>query len=126
MLNRKGPWLGQVPLVLGPSSWGAGAFVPPRRKEPASSLQEGDEIPANGGRIQKRIGFLWFFPDSDVLDRIEAVLGERPSESIEVRVTFCNPTPGFAPVLGTFNDPDTGNWCDIELPDGWNDAWKLV
>lgn len=29
MMN-KGPWLGQVPLVLGPSSWGAGMAIPPR------------------------------------------------------------------------------------------------
>jgi hypothetical protein len=24
MFHRKGPWLGQIPLILGPSSWGAG------------------------------------------------------------------------------------------------------
>lgn len=25
---KRGPWLGQVPLVLGPSSWGAGMLPP--------------------------------------------------------------------------------------------------
>lgn len=29
MFHRKGPWLGQIPLVLGPSSWGAGMMMPP-------------------------------------------------------------------------------------------------
>jgi hypothetical protein len=156
--GRQGPWLGQVPLVLGPSSWGSGMLPPaslspgpdgpigmpydqwwdhfgrdagipydPRGqypREPAKSLLEGEEIQANGGRIEKRIGFLWFFPDEDVLDKIEAATGERPSESIEAQVRFCNPTPGIMAVLGDFIDPDTGLVCFLDLPEGWNNAWK--
>lgn len=29
MFRNRGPWLGQVPLVLGPSSWGAGMVAQP-------------------------------------------------------------------------------------------------
>lgn len=87
-------------------------------------MQEGEEIQANGGRIVKRIGFLWFFPDEDTRDKIEAATGERPSESIEARVRFCNPTPGTMAVLGDFIDPDTGLVCFLDLPEGWNNAWK--
>lgn len=28
-MNSRGPWLGQIPLVLGPSSWGAGMVANP-------------------------------------------------------------------------------------------------
>jgi hypothetical protein len=28
MFRNRRPWLGQVPLILGPSSWGAGAMPP--------------------------------------------------------------------------------------------------
>jgi hypothetical protein len=147
--GRTRPWLGQVPLVLGPSSWGAGAAALPtgppydiwwdhfgrdagipydprgqHRREPAASLPEGGEIQANGGRIVKRIGFLWFFPDEDVRDKIEAATGERPSESIEAQVTHCNPTPGTFPSLGDFTDPDTGLVCFLEIPQEWQDAWS--
>lgn len=30
MFEGRGPWLGQVPLVLGPSSWGGGAGMEPQ------------------------------------------------------------------------------------------------
>jgi hypothetical protein len=86
-------------------------------------MREGDEISATGGRIVKRIGFLWFFPDEEVLDKIEAATGERPSESVEAQVKFCNQTPQTFPVLGDFTDPDTGLVCFLDLPEGWNDAW---
>lgn len=127
---RKGPWLGQVPLVSRPSlaSWmpptatiPAGAPLPP--KNPIGSIQEGGEIQANGGRIVKRIGFLWFFPDPEVLDKIEALTGERPSESIEARVISCIPIPPIVPTLGAFLDPESGFYCDIDLPSEWRCAW---
>lgn len=114
----RGPWLGQVPLVSKPSLGYA------KTPAPGDSLREGEEIPANGGWIVKRIGFLWFFPDKEVLDKIEVATGERPSESIEARVRFCNPTPGIMAVLGDFQDPSTGLWCFVDLPEGWNRAWR--
>lgn len=36
MFWNKGPWLGQVPLVLGPSSWGAGMSYPQVSVPPAA------------------------------------------------------------------------------------------
>lgn len=124
MFHRKGPWLGQVPLVVGPSSWGAG-IVPSQQRasEPGASLEEGQEIGANGGKIVKKIGFLWFFPDEDARDKIEEATGERPSESVEARVTHCNPTPGTFPSLGDFVDPQTNLVCFIDLPESWKFAW---
>jgi hypothetical protein len=122
---RRGPWLGQVPLILGPSSWGAGSFPTPmaqRPRSPGDSLREGDVIRANWGRILKRMGFLWFFPDPEVLDKIEALTGRRPSESIEARIKYCNPTPPILPTLGGFSDPDTGYYCEIDLPNEWHCA----
>jgi hypothetical protein len=120
MMFRKGPWLGQVPLVL------PRAGLPPaprsRSNEPASSLREGGEIPATGGRVVKRIGFLWFFPNQETRDIIEAVTGQPVSESIEARVTMCNPTPGTFPALGDFVDPATGLNCFLDLPKEWRDA----
>ncbi len=80
-------------------------------------------MPANGGRILRRIGFLWFFPDPEVLDKIEAMTGRRPSESIEARVTSCIPIPPIAPTLGAFFDPESGFYCDIDLPKEWRCAW---
>jgi hypothetical protein len=115
MFTKNPAFLGQVPLVWGPSSWGAGIVSPPRPPAPPPQ--------ATGGWIEKAVGTLWFFPDPDVLDRIEAATGERPSESIEAQVKFCNPTPQTMPVLGDFIDPDTGLVCFLHLPDGWFDAW---
>lgn len=93
------------------------------KKDPAASLQEGETILATGGRIKKRIGFLWFFPDQEVLNNIAARTGETPSESIEAKVTICNPTPNILPSLGDFIDPDSGLVCFLELPPEWRDAW---
>lgn len=127
---RQDPWLGQVPLISRPIM-GSGmpptaaipASSPPPPRHPGGSLKEGEEIQANGGRIKKRIGFLWFFPDEDVMDKIEAKTGKRLDESIEARVTSCIPLPPFAPTLGAFSDPETGFYCDIDLPDEWRCAW---
>lgn len=164
MFRGSSPWLGQVPLVLGPSSWGAGmaslvlfpdpgpvgpigppydewwkhfgrdagiSYNPPGSRrcrdegphDPGRALREGEEIPANGGRILKRFGFLWFFPDPETMDKIEALSGRRSSESVEARVTSCIPLPPIAPTLGAFFDPETGSYCDIDLPDEWRCAW---
>jgi hypothetical protein len=128
MFNRRA-FLGQVPLVLGPSSWGQGMVLPappspPPPPSPASSLEEDEEIPANGGKIVKKIGFLWFFPDADTKQMIEEALGESIDESIEARVRFCNKTPGIVAVLGDFIDPDTGLVCFVDLPEAWNKAWR--
>ena len=116
MFNRKA-WLGQVPL--------ARAYSMDRTSRPSAghSLREGDEIQANGGKIVKRIGFLWFYPDEEALDKIEAATGDRPPESIEARIKHCNKLPGTFPGFGEFRDPSTGYICWIHLPEGWNDAW---
>ena len=83
------------------------------------NLKEKEELRANGGMLKRRIGFLWFFPDPDVMDKIEAATGKRPSESIEARVTSCIPLPPIAPTFGAFLDPETGYYCDIDLPKDW-------
>lgn len=119
---RKGPWLGQVPLVRGPYSFGTGMGPGPSPETVGRTLREGDEIGVNGGRIKKRIGFLWFFLDPEIMDKIEAATGERPSESIEARITSCIPLPPIAPTLGAFFDPETGYYCDIDLPKEWRCA----
>lgn len=118
----KGPWLGQVPLVRGPYSLGAGIGPGPSPETVGRTLREGEEIQANGGRIKKRIGFLWFFPDPEVLDKIKAATGYG-DKSIEARVTSCIALPPFAPTLGAFSDPETGYYCDIDLPKEWRCAW---
>lgn len=110
MFGTRGAWLGQVRLA------GRALSKP--------GIAEGQEVPANGGYIKKAVGFLWFFPDPDVRAAIERETGKPVSESIEARVTFCNPTPGTVPVLGDFIDPETGLVCFLELPEGWNAAWR--
>lgn len=42
MFENRGPWLGQVPLVLGPSSWGAGVG-PPAPSSPFAGAVEWEE-----------------------------------------------------------------------------------
>lgn len=42
MFQNRGPWLGQVPLVLGPSSWGAG-MVPLAPSSPFAGAVEWEE-----------------------------------------------------------------------------------
>ena len=79
-------------------------------------------IPANGGRVQKHVGYLWFFPNLETRDKIEAATGERPSRLVESRVTSCIPLPPIAPTLGAFIDPETGYYCDIDLPKEWRCA----
>lgn len=116
--------LGQ-PLILGPSSWGFGAVVPTLPAPPPveRGLSEGQEIQATGGRIKKAVGFLWFFPDQDVREAIGRISRKPVDESVEVRVKFCNPTPGTFPALGDFMDPGTRLACFLDLPEGWSDAW---
>lgn len=107
------------------SPWSRSPFSPRLGQETAEpAIAEGESVPANGGRIERNSGFLWFFPDDDARGMIQAVIGEEPPESIEARIKMCNPTPGFLPVLGDFQDPATGNWCFIDLPDTWRDAWR--
>lgn len=117
--------MGQVPLVLGPSSWGsqipmvsAGAQVPPAIPD------EGQEVSANGGVIRRLKGFLWFFPTESTRDAIKAATGDDPGESIEARLTYCAPTPPFAAVLGSFIDPETSFVCLIDVPAAWSEAWR--
>lgn len=88
-------------------------------------LAEGEVVPATGGFVKKRIGFLWFFPAAALRAKFEAITGRRPDESVELRVTFCNPTPGIFPVVGEFTDPGTGLHCftDFAERDLWNRAW---
>lgn len=60
-MNPKSPWLGQVPLVLGPSSWGAGMvnYGPPPILVPTPvppfygewGVVAGDGVIAKGGRV---------------------------------------------------------------------------
>lgn len=88
--------------------------------EPA--IENGESVEANGGRIEKAIGFLWFFPDEETKAKIEAYTGEKLEDSIEARINFCNPTPPFAPTLGGFFDPGTGYYVGIELPKEWHCA----
>ena len=79
-------FLGQVPLA--------------QSRPGLSSLAEGEEVLANGGIILRERGILLFFPDSDVLEGLEEALGVLIPEFVEVRVSFCNTTPGTVPVLG--------------------------
>lgn len=106
-ISQRGAFLGQVPIV----------------GDTGLSIAEGEEIPATGGYVTKRIGFLWFFPDPDVREKLAEVLGKKISESVEAHVTFCNPTPGTVPALGDVVDPVTGLVCFLKLPEGWNEAW---
>lgn len=52
MLRNRGPWLGQIPLVLGPSSWGRG-IVPTQTVNLEGIPPYYGEwgIPASGGEI---------------------------------------------------------------------------
>jgi hypothetical protein len=107
------------------SPWSRSPFSPRLGQETGEpAIAEGESVSATGGRIQRRYGFLWFFPDEDARGMIHAATGKEPPESIEARVTMCNPTPGFAPVLGNFQDPATREWCFIDLPEAWRDAWR--
>lgn len=45
-LNNNSPWLGQVPLVLGPSSWGAGGGIP--IGQPITALPSNETPPYYG------------------------------------------------------------------------------
>lgn len=52
MFDPKSLWLGQVPLILGPSSWAAGMVPSPGPEgpigmpyDPGRSLREGEELP---------------------------------------------------------------------------------
>lgn len=121
----RGPAMGEVPLILGPSSWGAGAVFPTLPPPPpvGRGLSEGQQIQATGGRIEKAIGTLWFFPDPDVRAAIERITGKFVDESVEAQVKFCNPTPGVVPALGDFVDPKTRLVCFLDLPPGWSEAW---
>lgn len=86
------------------------------------SLGERETLPVNGGHLERAFGFLWFFPDQETSDKIEAHTGEKPSESIEARIVWCNPTPPILPTLGGFTNPDTGEYCEIEVPEEWKCA----
>lgn len=90
-----------------------------------SGLAEGDVVLATGGRVEKRFGFLWFFPDADLRAKYEDLTGKRAPESVELEVTFCNPTPGTFPVVGEFRDPGSGLHCFTKFAerDLWNKAW---
>src|SRR5262245_40678331 len=94
--------LGQVPLVLGPSSWGAGAFVPGMPAPPPDDVPEGAIVPANGGMLEKRDGVLLFHLDRETLEKIEKATGSRPPESVPTGIRWCNPTPPIAATLGGF------------------------
>lgn len=139
---RNGPWLGQVPLVArgrtAPPTVGPlpslGAFGQARflSRGPAIGCPLWDDvgIPATGGRIMrpeesihKRNELIHFYMDREVRDAIESRTGERPPRPFETQVAFCNPTPGTIPALGDFTDPETGEACFLELPEGWGMAY---
>lgn len=107
-MNSGSAFLGQVPL--------AGHIS-------GLSLADGEELPVNGGIVTKRGGRLWFSPDPEDRAKLEDALGRDIPESVEARVSFCNPTPGTVPGLGDAVDPETGLVCFLELPEGWQDAW---
>jgi hypothetical protein len=121
---RRGPWLGQVPLVRNPYTLGAWMGPLPSLETVGRTIRAGESIEANGGRIEKAIGTLWFFPDTEALDKIQAAAPHLWSESIEARVTSCIPLPPIAPTLGAFFDPESGYYCDIDLPKDWRCAWN--
>lgn len=59
MMNTRGPWLGQVPLVLGPSSWAAGMARPPALTTPEGTppyygdwgIPDAEGFIVDGGRV---------------------------------------------------------------------------
>lgn len=115
---------GAIPFGLTGRGMLIGMGQTPSLQSIGRTLREGEEIQGNGGRIKKRIGFLWFFPSPGIMDKIEAAIGKRPDESIEARVTSCIPVPPIAPTLGAFFDPETRYYCDIDLPDEWRCVWS--
>lgn len=100
----RGPWLGQVPLVSG--------------------LTNGSQIQVNGGRLYFENGEWWFALNPEALHVIARFLYPQSIPPIvKARIAWCNPTPPIFPSLGGFTHPETRGYCQIELPERWQDAW---
>jgi hypothetical protein len=84
----KGPWLGQIPLVLGPSSWGAGMVANPAAI-PATPVPPFFGQWAVFGKGQGRVG-----PFENQMDAFYAAIDAATSAGAKAL-----PTDGFAQVF---------------------------
>lgn len=118
MFWNRGPWLGQVPLILGPSSWGGPPAASPTVEPQVARIK------ANGGEILFLDGDWKFAMDPEALHAVgRALYPEGFSPVIRARIAWCNPTPPIVPSLGGFSHPRTGEYCQLEIPEKWQDAW---
>lgn len=87
---EKGPWLGQVPLVLGPSSWGAGGIPVGPAPTPVPPYYGEWGVHVGGGMIGKsgRVG---------PYDTIEKAFDAATEAAVEAGATAL-PMDGFAQV----------------------------
>lgn len=97
------PWLGQVPLVSEPSRPG---------------------VEVNGGRLYFEGREWWFALNPEAVHVIARFLYPKTfSPIIRASIQWCNPTPPILPSLGGFLHPESGEYCQIDLPERWQDAW---
>jgi len=84
----RGPWLGQIPLVLGPSSWGAGMVANPAAI-PATPVAPFFGEWAAFGKGHGRVG-----PFDSQMDAFNAAVAAAASAGAKAL-----PTDGFAQVI---------------------------
>jgi hypothetical protein len=83
-------------------------------------------IQANGGVIRDGM----FILDPLVRGTIAANTKATPANPVPAFVPaeprWCNPTPPFAPTLGGYTDPVTGNYCHPIAAQRWASDWQRI